>query len=58
VSDRLVSDICYEVGFSNLANFNRRFLQLKGMTPSAYRQQAQDRFGLRTAQNTPVAAAA
>jgi AraC-like DNA-binding protein len=50
VSDRLVSDICYEVGFANLANFNRRFLQLKGMTPSAYRHQAQDRFGLRTAQ--------
>jgi AraC-like DNA-binding protein len=58
VSDRLVSDICYEVGFANLANFNRRFLQLKGMTPSAYRHQAQDRFGLRTAQNTPLAAAA
>ncbi|MET3493218.1 AraC family transcriptional regulator [Variovorax boronicumulans] len=48
VSDRRVSDICYDVGFSNLANFNRRFLQLKGMTPSAYRHQAQDRFGLRT----------
>ncbi|MBB3639233.1 helix-turn-helix domain-containing protein [Variovorax atrisoli] len=55
VSDRLVSDICYEVGFANLANFNRRFLQLKSMTPSAYRQQAQDRFGLRTARNTPLA---
>ncbi|MGJ7528677.1 helix-turn-helix domain-containing protein [Variovorax sp. GB1P17] len=58
VSDQLVSDICYEVGFSNLANFNRRFLQLKGMTPSAYRHQAQDRFGLRTAQNTPLATTA
>ncbi|MES2247248.1 MAG: AraC family transcriptional regulator [Pseudomonadota bacterium] len=56
VSDRLVSDICYEVGFSNLANFNRRFLQLKGMTPSAYRQQAQERFGLRSVQHTPLAA--
>jgi AraC-like DNA-binding protein len=55
-SDRLVSDICYEVGFANLANFNRRFLQLKGMTPSAYRQQAQDRFGLRSGQATPAAA--
>lgn len=57
VSDRQVSDICQEVGFSNLANFNRRFLQLKGMTPSAYRRQAQDQYGLRSRQHTPPAAA-
>lgn len=37
-SDRYISDVCYEVGFRNLANFNRRFLQIKGMTPSEYRR--------------------
>ena len=44
-SDRFVSRICYEVGFNNIANFNRRFLEIKGMTPSAFRQQANSRFG-------------
>ena len=44
-SDRFVSRICYEVGFNNVANFNRRFLEIKGMTPSAFRQQANNRFG-------------
>jgi hypothetical protein len=29
-SNRLVSHICYEVGFNNVANFNRRFLEVKG----------------------------
>ncbi len=43
-SERKVGDICYEVGFNNLANFNRRFLQVKGMTPSAFRRQADKRF--------------
>ncbi|WP_051938568.1 helix-turn-helix domain-containing protein [Luteibacter sp. 9135] len=32
-----ITDICYEVGFSNLSNFNRRFLALTGMTPRDYR---------------------
>ncbi|QXH58686.1 AraC family transcriptional regulator [Pseudomonas maumuensis] len=32
-----VTEVCFESGFSNLSNFNRRFLQLKGMTPSDYR---------------------
>jgi AraC-like DNA-binding protein len=43
-SDRRVGDICYEVGFNNLANFNRRFLEIKGMTPSEFRRQAAQRF--------------
>ena len=43
-SDRRVGDICYEVGFNNLANFNRRFLEIKGMTPSEFRRQADHRF--------------
>lgn len=36
-TDEPVSAICYEVGFQNLANFNRQFLKLKDMTPTAYR---------------------
>jgi AraC-like DNA-binding protein len=44
-TDRLVTHICYEVGFNNVANFNRRFLEIKGMTPSEFRRQADHRFG-------------
>ncbi|MBY5970890.1 AraC family transcriptional regulator [Pseudooceanicola marinus] len=32
-----VAEICYDVGFSNLSNFNRHFLKLKGMSPSQFR---------------------
>jgi AraC-like DNA-binding protein len=44
-SDRYITHICYEVGFNNVANFNRRFLEIKGMTPSEFRRQAESRFG-------------
>jgi AraC-like DNA-binding protein len=44
-TERLVTHICYEVGFNNVANFNRRFLEIKGMTPSEFRRQAGHRFG-------------
>ena len=40
VTDEPVSSICFEVGFQNLANFNRQFLKMKEMTPSAYRELA------------------
>ena len=43
-TDRLVTHICYEVGFNNVANFNRRFLEIKGMTPSEFRKQSEHRF--------------
>jgi AraC-like DNA-binding protein len=46
-TDRLVTRICYEVGFNNVANFNRRFREIKGMTPSEFRHQAEHRFGRR-----------
>lgn len=39
-SDEQISRICFSVGFQNLANFNRHFLNLKGMTPSEYRRTA------------------
>ena len=48
-SDKLVTDICYEVGFNNVANFNRRFLDAKGTTPSDFRRQSASRFGVLSA---------
>jgi AraC-like DNA-binding protein len=36
-TDDKIATICHEVGFRNLANFNRHFLKVKDMTPSAYR---------------------
>jgi AraC-like DNA-binding protein len=47
-SDRYITHICYEVGFNNVANFNRRFLDVKGMTPSAFRKQVESRFGMKS----------
>lgn len=41
-SDKAISDICYEVGFSNLSNFNRHFLNDAGETPRNYRQRVQN----------------
>jgi len=38
-----VTDVCFESGFNNISNFNRRFQQLKGMTPSDYRRLAVQR---------------
>ena len=46
-SDRYITNICYDVGFNNVANFNRRFLEIKGMTPSEFRRQVDSRFGIR-----------
>lgn len=36
-SDQQISSICYAAGFNNIANFNRRFLKIKGMTPKEFR---------------------
>ena len=44
-TDHYVTDICYQVGFNNVANFNRRFLEIKGMTPTEFRRQSDHRFG-------------
>ena len=51
-----ITHIAFQVGFNNIANFNRRFLDIKGMTPSDYRRQTAGRFGLNatTAQNHHV----
>ncbi|WP_210543399.1 AraC family transcriptional regulator [Rhodoferax sp. PAMC 29310] len=44
-TDLGIANIGFEVGFNNIANFNRRFLSIKGMTPSEFRRQAASRFG-------------
>lgn len=37
--DLSISQICYEVGFNNLSNFNRKFKEVCGITPTEYRKQ-------------------
>lgn len=44
-TNRYITSICYDVGFNNVANFNRRFLKIKGMTPRDFRRHAGTRFG-------------
>lgn len=34
---RRITDICYDVGFNNLSNFNRQFLAHKAMAPRVFR---------------------
>lgn len=38
-TDKTVSEIAFECGFNNLSNFNRRFRELKHLTPREYRRQ-------------------
>ncbi|MFC3853827.1 helix-turn-helix domain-containing protein [Salinispirillum marinum] len=42
-TDWPITQVCYEAGFTNLSNFNRRFLAIKQMTPSDFRAQAAQR---------------
>ena len=44
-TDRYITNVCYDSGFNNVANFNRRFLEIKGMTPKEFRRQSDARFG-------------
>lgn len=39
-SDEPILKIAQQAGYNNLANFNRQFLKVKGMTPSVYRETA------------------
>lgn len=41
-SNEPITEICFMVGFNNIANFNRRFHDSKRMTPSEYRKAALD----------------
>jgi AraC-like DNA-binding protein len=36
-TDRSVTDICFDVGFSSLGTFSRMFREIVGETPSGYR---------------------
>lgn len=38
-SDRTVTEICFAAGFNNVSTFNRRFRELKGVTPREFRRQ-------------------
>lgn len=42
-SDTPITEICFAVGYNNIANFNRRFLELREMTPSEYRKSVPQR---------------
>jgi AraC-like DNA-binding protein len=44
-TDRPIAEIAFESGFSNLSNFNRRFLRSKLLSPRAFRSQFQYRSG-------------
>ncbi len=33
-----ITQVCFDAGFANVANFNRHFLKIKGMTPRQYRE--------------------
>lgn len=37
-SDKQITEICFESGYNNLANFNHYFKSIMGKTPSAYRK--------------------
>ena len=36
--DLSITEISYKSGFNNLANFNRKFKTIKGVTPSEFRK--------------------
>ena len=42
-TDRPITSICFDVGYSNVANFNRRFLEHKQLTPREYRRESRQR---------------
>jgi AraC-like DNA-binding protein len=39
-TDRSVTEICFDVGFSSLGTFSRTFSDIVGRSPSAFRRQA------------------
>ncbi|WP_404382787.1 helix-turn-helix transcriptional regulator [Knoellia locipacati] len=43
--DLNVTEVCFTVGFSSLGTFSTRFTELVGMSPSVYRQRAEQSEG-------------
>lgn len=39
-TDKPISDVCYESGYNNFANFNRQFKEITGISPKEYRLRA------------------
>ena len=56
-SDAPVTDICFEVGYCNISNFNRLFRKVRGVTPSGYRRLAGQRALSRSAESAEGRAA-
>lgn len=44
-TEKPITSICYETGFNNIANFNRRFREIREITPREYRSQSRLRHG-------------
>src|SRR3712207_4502208 len=42
-TDRSVTDVCFDVGFTSLGTFSRTFRAIVGQTPSAYRADGRGR---------------
>lgn len=38
-TDKTVTEVCFAAGFNNVSTFNRRFLELKSVTPREFRRQ-------------------
>jgi AraC-like DNA-binding protein len=51
-TDMAITDICFEVGYLNISNFNRTFLRHHKVTPSAYRRLTAQRRPVRPLDNT------
>ena len=54
-SDMPVTDVCFEIGYTNISNFHRAFRDRRGMTPLAYRRFARQRVTQRSLDPRPPA---
>ena len=54
-TDMPITDICFEVGYLNISNFNRTFLRHHKVTPSSYRKLTGQRRPTRTVEGQHVA---
>lgn len=47
-TDRSVTDICFEVGFTSLGTFSRTFRDIVGATPTGYRRRTETKAAVPT----------